>query len=1071
MQITRAAIYRPIATIMIALGLIFLGLLSFRELPVQRLPDITFPALGYYARSERADLSPDQTNDELTRPLEKLVASMPRLKETNSTTGNGWMWGYARFENGTDMRFREIELQDKVAEWLTGRRDITVQVQAWSTEREGNRLIDMILSVPDDGEALVAAVTDHIERKLKSIDGIATVDIAGRLVPNLVLETDRDQLLARDLDENRIVQAINARAGEPRWLGDLSEGPHEHAVRLDARIARLDELLDLRVDPQGVYRLGDLTAERDREDRTENIFRINGKRAVSIDVTKDADRNTIAMARAVRERVDELRTELPPGFDLRIMDDEAEELESLISNLAKLAAGGSLLAMLVLLVFVRNARIALIVVVTIPAAILVTFNALWAAGLSINILSLLGLAAGVGMVVDNSIVVVENVFRFARHGADHREAAWQGSREVVRAILIATLTNLVVFVPMLFIGDELVLIVREMALALVFPMAASLLIAVTLIPALTALVISRRSAVAGEAALDRRSWLDRPWNPYHRRDRKSRRLLMEFVLFWAKAAIRHPVRLFFVILIAILASASAAGIKVAVQRFDENERTRRVTVYGKTPAGSTLDDADAMFRETETKVAELIAEGDVFEHFTSRFDKDGGRIELRVADAYRDLRPIDFTMAYRQRLTTGDAQTGFRMEPFPQATMMNPQVASMQTSVTGGETIEVVGENIGAMTSVARQIQAALEADPNVTSTGFEVTQGEPEVHFIPDLELFQVMEADASGLQSFFQSRDPRGVETNLLLDRGGVDRRVVLKLNDPEEPTEQQVRQTLTELRRTKVATAGGGVVPLEMLGRFSVVHATPPIQKRNRQRNLPVKFELKSMLNRPGMEVQRREALASIQSAINEMRLPSGVSVQLAGTVEQTRSTTLTWKKLLRLAVLSLFLIMAFFFESLTTPLIILLTLPLAALGAIWGLIVFNGHLDEIAMVSTIILAGLVVNNGILLIEFAQIMERERRWRRTPRDPNGGSASRAADHDDHADHGAGAVADTALRTGRARGTVARGGAGGRPAGGCRAHPGRDPLVLQRLHDPGRPRECRAWSTTKSMGEVARG
>ena len=286
MNISKTSIYRPTTTLMFSLALVFLGVISAQELAVQRLPDITFPALSYTAQMTNGDLSPEETNDQLTRPVEKMVSSLKGVREMQSTTSSDFFYGFAQFDYGTDMRFRMIELQDKVNEWLVTQqggssnsaRRINVQINTFSTEQESEQFIETILTVPLGHEAKIPYCTDLIERKLKSIDGIAKVDIAGVMQPNLVLETSNDELQARGLEVGRLVDTINSHARGKSWLGTLKDGRREHEIYFDMRVKDLDALLTLPVDDAGVYSVGTLSAPRKEVKEGERVFRIDGKK-------------------------------------------------------------------------------------------------------------------------------------------------------------------------------------------------------------------------------------------------------------------------------------------------------------------------------------------------------------------------------------------------------------------------------------------------------------------------------------------------------------------------------------------------------------------------------------------------------------------------------------------------------------------------------------------------------------------------------------------------------------------------------------------------------------------------
>jgi len=285
------------------------------------------------------------------------------------------------------------------------------------------------------------------------------------------------------------------------------------------------------------------------------------------------------------------------------------------------------------------------------------------------------------------------------------------------------------------------------------------------------------------------------------------------------------------------------------------------------------------------------------------------------------------------------------------------------------------------MIVAAQKVKELLDTEKEVAEAEIDTPKGNPEIHFQPDIELFRVMKADPQGIQSFFRSRRKGGQQTSLVLKEKEVERRVNLEVKPPEsEEEEQEALQTLKELKRTMISLEGGGMVPLENLGTFVIKHSAPNIVKKDRQRNLRVGFNMKTIYNKPAMQKAKQEQLKQIQKNLNDLRLPTGVSANLSGTLEEAHTTRITWRKMLFMAILAVYLVMAFFFNSLVSPLVILITLPLALIGGIWGIIFFRTTLDEIAMVGSIILVGLAVNNGILLIEYTRQMEKIHGFRRS-------------------------------------------------------------------------------------------
>ena len=705
----------------------------------------------------------------------------------------------------------------------------------------------------------------------------------------------------------------------------------------------------------------------------------------------------------IKKDLKEISADLPEGmgFELKVVEDAGAELEEMIGEILKLAMAGAVLAMIVLLIFVRNWRIAAVVALSIPASIIINFNVMYAFGLSINLLTLLGLAAGVGMLIDNSIVVVENVFRHAQrsHGAKSPEGmqaiAWSGSREIGWAIMMSTVTTLAVFTPMAFFQDNMVIVLREMALSFVFPLAVSLLVALTLIPMLASKVLSARAVAAMQKQAESQDASSSARGLFKRPGRPPRNILRELILYCTRGSLRHPIRLSFILIAMMLGTLFVAIIKLAIQGGGNLAmmQTTRLTLYAKPRLNSSLDDVDLLFQQKEEQIAQELDNQQrknnvFFDSFSSNFNEDGGQIDLKVAKEYQQY-PVQMFESGFKFLEEKTAAGEFQLKPFREVSQQ--AMIAQQSSMMGSQNIDYVvltGENIDGMRQAAELLKEELEQNELIETVEIEAAEGSKEIHFEPDLELVQLLQANLQSISSFFSARNAQGTLTDLELDEAQVRRRVtVLVKEDKQEEEEGKVKQTLTELKQMQVPVQNGGVTPLNNLGVFSPHNPAPEITKTNRQRQLRVSFSLQGAYYNSDMQRDRQNVLREIQTtninnrrAAGLARLPAGVSAHIAGTLEEAESSATIWKNLFWLAILSLYLVMAFLFNSLTTPLIVLVTIPLACVGSVWGVIAFNAPLDMVAMLGSIILIGLVVNNGILLIEYTRQLERQRGFRRT-------------------------------------------------------------------------------------------
>ena len=975
MSLSKIAIQRPVTTMMFFVAIVLLGCVSFNELPVQLLPDVSLPGAMVFARYE--GLSVPDTVERLTKPIEGIVTAAPRVREINSTTYSGFMRAEVLFEFGTDMRFATLDLQDKLAAFrqTLPRRGVWVFLRAYGTERMQTFFMWINVAGREDREMLRAIAEDQVLPQLEAVDGVAQVDIGGHFRESIDVVFDRDRLVAHSLGLDRVFSRIRAAVAGETTLGRIRGSQENFSVLLSDTVSNEDDLRRLPLDNRGVVQLSDVAHVYRNQRPSDFLARINGQNFISVIVRKDADANPLRLAQKVRRILKETENNLPSGYTITIEEDTAKIIEDIIREVRTLAIIGALLAMLVLMLFVRNLRMSAIVFTAIPISVISTFNLMYFGHLSLNIITLIGLALGIGMLVDSAIVVLENIFRHFERTGHAAEASSRATDEVWRALLATTLTNVVVFTPILFVQGEMSLLFREGALAIVFPITVSLLVALTLVPMVTSKILASRERHKATPGRFRRwigrigEWMRRryPYWPDHQR--RPRRLYRECYMMLLRAALRHRVRLILLTVLAVVLTLEICVPRIGKGTMKHESEGSSFPVFVQVPRGSPREQLVRVLDQIEGRLQKL-PELEKTRSFGS-VDEDAV-VYVKLVPARKRKRMLREVREGVLNLIGEVPGASISLRPF----QIEGQAArALQVSYAEGGIISVHGAHWEALEWVANSLARQLELIPGVARVEAETMRGDPEMQFTMDREraaLFNIQPAD---LASYFETSQHHGQFTQITMERGDRKLDVLLRMgrfgHDPEEHSE--VSQSLSEIKAMEILSPLGGTVPLADIGFFRKVVGEERLRRHNLQYSLSLIYSLEPRVKRNMVE-------DSVRSLLKEIQLPTGYSTEIIGDEKKIDENTRQLKWMMWIIVLLIYMVMASVFESLLSPFVIMLSLPFAAIGVLWGLALSRSSMEELAMLGVIILAGIVVNNGIVMMDFVGMLRRERRYGRT-------------------------------------------------------------------------------------------
>ena len=998
MNIIRYAVTHPVTVWMVTLAAVVFGLTSLARLDMRLLPEIRYPTLTI--QTEFPGTAPVDVENLVTRPLEESVGVVPGLRRIHSISQAGLSQITLEFNWGTPMDYAGLDVREKID--LVRLPSETSVPMLLKYDPSQDPVVRIGLSGGTSLVQLRNIADDVVKKEIEALSGVAAARVAGGLEEEIRVAVDETRLSALNLDISQISAAlaaenINASGGRLRDRGA------EYIVRTLSRFEDLTDIEDVTVAVvEGrPIRLGEIaTVDRTHKERT-TVTHIGGRESVEIAVYKEGDANIVEMARLVTGHLDRTRQRLPEGMQLEVLFDQSVFIAHAVSEVRNNAMLGGALAVLVLFVFLRDMRSTLIIALAIPVSIVATFILMLTRGVSLNVMSLGGLALGVGMLVDNSIVVLESIHRRREDephlGAD--EAAARGAAEVAGAVTASTLTTLAVFVPIVFVVVGVAgQIFRDQALTVTFSLAVSLVVALTFTPMAAAFGRGGKATGAGLPVTNGRpaevpeagsSWFASWSFPADGR----RRLVRWPQLAGLALVVGLPVmvlRLFGMLLkglhrlFVLLLWPATRGFAVFFPRLQQSyavllasalrHRLAVLAVVAVVAGGAVL-----LWGQLGSELVPPLARGE----FTLALQLPEGtplsRTEKVVGDFSREVKELPGIA-----LVAGEVGVSREGDTSAQRRKENrAEVHVRLTEATALAEVAALEEIRGALNGypelamkVRRQSLLAFGAPVEVDIYGYNLDDLQATTDQVADLL------HDVPGLRDLRVSMVPGSPEVQVSFDRDKLNRHG-LRLGDVSETVRNKVRgivasrfrdrerhvdirvlnaddqrNTLTAVQDLIVAERDGVPIKLGTLAQMNVVTGPSEIHRLASKRVAIVSANLSGRdLGSVSRDIRQRLATLS---------LPAGMTVELGGQNDEMAASYKSLQMAILLAVFLVYLVMAAQFESFVYPLIIMFTVPLALSGAIYGLWLAGLSISVIAAIGSIMLAGIVVNNGIVLVD---------------------------------------------------------------------------------------------------------
>jgi HAE1 family hydrophobic/amphiphilic exporter-1 len=941
MKITDFSIRRPMTIAVLVVVILLLGAVSLSRLAIDLYPEMNLPVGAVMTSYPGA--GPQEVENQVTRPMESVLGTVSDLDTIQSISSTGESIVIVRFNWGTDMDFASLQMREKV-DMIKGMLPDGAD-DPMVFKMDPNMLPIMQLAVVGDRPQQVKQVAeDVIQPRLERVAGVAAVRVEGGVQREIQVLVDKAKLNGTGLSLNQVVQSLQS---ENRTVsaGDVQSGSKDMLVRVTGEFQSIEEIRQIVLtSPSGasVY-LKDIADVVDGSAEQTHLSRVNGQPGLAVMIHKQSGVNTVQVSRDVKAALEELKNEVPPDFSFQKVMDQSEFIEESINSVVKKIFLGGALAILVMLVFLRNVRSTLIISTAIPISIIGTFVLLYFNDMTLNLISLGGLALGVGLIVDDAIVVLENIYRHRQQGYGLVDAAKQATDEVGNAVTSATLTTIAVFMPIVFVEGLASQLFKPMAYTVTFAVLTSLMVALTLVPLLSSRYLKleepREGTLWGKVYRSSGEKFDRFYNWYRK------------VLQWSLGHRKTVVASIAAMFVASLALIPMVGAEF-IPTIDEGY----VKVTLDLPDGTHLDETNRIIGKVEALAEEIPEVENIItnvgftgsESMGGQASSDAGQVYFQLVDKAERSRSTEVIAGVVREKAQYIAGADINVSATGPA-LEGQQVGSPVSITIKGDDLEVLG-------SLAEEITSLVEEVPGTAEAANSMGEGRPEIRVIADRDRAAAYGLTGSQIASAVRTAIQGTVATQYRTAGDEIDVRVRLKGGQD---------ASVQDLENLTVSSPAAGAVPIRQVATLEEAEGPNSINRNDQSRVVNVTANLS------GRDLG--SVMEDIRAKLAGIDLPQGYSIEYGGQYEEMMDAFGNLGLALLLAVALVYLVMVAQFESLIYPFIIMFSVPVTIIGVTLSLLLSGRPFSVPAFIGVILLAGIVVRNAIVLVDYINVLRR--------------------------------------------------------------------------------------------------
>jgi multidrug efflux pump subunit AcrB/ABC-type multidrug transport system ATPase subunit len=939
---------------MLFIAITMLGYISYKKLKTELYPIPEMPTMVVLVNT-RINVDPAYMEQQAIIPLEGAIGQLEGVDEIESSASNRSGTIIITYKTNVNLKYAYLRLQEKINTAKVDLPDVfIVNVAKVNTNSLANEFMHLQV-LGDGGEDRIRNIVDkEITPELQNIDGIASVNVFGGSSKSVEININADVAKMYNLTANRISYLLSKGEVERTYVGKVYDSKLGFVVNVSSEYAQISDIKNVVVSQSGPILLKDIADISFDTQEATSYSRVNGKDVVTLLLVNDNAENIIALSHKTKNTIEQLNQELASvNIEILVESDTAETMEKNIDQIIWLAVIGGLLAVVILWYFLQNIRLVTAVTLSIPISVFAAFNFFYGYGITINSLTLIGMALAIGMLIDNSVVVLENIYRLSAMGKSATEAVVQGTKEVWKSIFAATLTTICVFMPFLFSSSFVIkLYGKQIGVSIVATLSLSFIAAILLVPMIAHFFLTKQS---------------KKTELVFQKITIRNRFVQVYVLL-LKAAMRNPITTilsgiftFFVVLLLVLSQNTNNLSEV-----ESNE----IEVYVTMPSGSSLTSTDELMAKFETDLLEIEEQ----ETISSKIEEETGIVTLHLKDdfekindkqlsdvksrvqgimqKYDDIADLDFEQSTSsERFGTSGAQRSSK------------QMESMMGMGTKEESVVIRGEDYELMSQVATDLSYYLEEMDEVSKVRSSQASDRPEVHLDFDNDLMERNSIKLSSVSSELASFK-KEMESGYKFKQDNEEYEIVIKLD-----TVQEINpNTMNDLSALEIENSEGVSYELQTISRIVYSSGISRISRMNQQKEITLTLRLETAYNED--KDLQDAARAAIDELVSQIPIPADVSVEVIHEEDNFAELYV----IIGIAIVLIFMVLASVFESLSTPFVLLFSIPLAGIGSLIALYITNNSIQNMnSLMGFIILLGVVVNNGIILIDYSKILQK--------------------------------------------------------------------------------------------------
>ncbi|MET3684235.1 HAE1 family hydrophobic/amphiphilic exporter-1 [Alkalibacillus flavidus] len=935
MRLVNTSIKRPVGVIMIVLAILAMGFISFRSLPVDLYPDIDLPIA--VVATQYDDAAPQEVEELVTKQVEDSVGTIEGVDSIQSQSQPGSSLVMIMFSMDTDLDQAMLDVRESVDQVKGFLPDSASDPSVLRFDPQQLPVMWIGLTGADQS-TLQNLAENEVEPLFSRQSGVGSVDIEGGQSEEVQVVLDDERLSQYGLTTQDVMDSVRA-ANQSASLGVIDRGTQELQLRMPGKYESLDEIRDTHIQTgEGDFlRLADVaTVERTTTDQNQQTL-VNGEQAVVTSILKQTDANTVSVSDEIIASLDDVRTNLPEEVSIDVVFDTAEFIRMSIDSVFQNILIGAAFAVLILLLFLKSFRATLVIGLSIPIAVITAFSLMYFAGETVNILTMGGLALGIGMMVDSSIVILEHIYTYRERGYSIKEAARLGASEIAPAVIASTTTTLVVFLPIVFVEGIASEIFTPLALTVAFALIASLAASVTLIPMLSSKLLTKAVDQGG-----RRYWfdrfLDRVINVYQK--------ALRGVLRFRKTTILTTL---------VLIVASVFMIPQLGAAFIPEADQGQIEISVETPSGTNFDTT----RDVTDRVNTILEDDeDVIE---SNFVTVGGGGAAGGGMAAGG--GSSNTASYMVQLVPEgerDRTTDEVMQDWNDQTEdiagADITVSAMGASISGGSPvqIQITGDDYDTLQQLGDQFVQIISEVDGVHNPTTSAEESRPEMQITLDRDVASEYGLTQQQVMGQLQMNMMGQVATQFRNDGEELNVRVM---------TPEDSRDTIEDIRNMNVQAPTGAMLTLKDIAELEQVEGPTTLTRQNQERQINVTSDV--------LDRDLGSVTTDIEEALSGLDMPDGYDYSMGGEAQDMQNAFQDLAIALVFSIFLVYAVMAVQFENFLHPFTIMFSLPATIVGIVFGLFVTGLPFSIPAFIGVIMLAGIVVNNAIVLVDYINIL----------------------------------------------------------------------------------------------------